>query len=68
MKSVLGVSRVLERLVEALPKSVHLVVKEGYRDVPITHVKPGVLILVKPSEKIPWMGSLSKVPRLLMNP
>ncbi len=56
MKSILGASRALEKLVEALPTTAHLVKNGGYVDVHVSEVKPGDLVLVKPGERVPVDG------------
>lgn len=57
MKAILGASRALEELVKLLPKEAHLILEDGsIKDVPITDIKPGNKVLVKPGEKIPVDG------------
>ncbi len=61
MKSVLGASRALEKLVELMPKSAHLVEDDGkVRDVLISELKKGDVVLVKAGEKIPVDGIVRK--------
>lgn len=57
MKSVLGASAALESLVRLMPAEAHLVQGDGStRDVPVTELRRGVRVLVKPGEKIPTDG------------
>jgi Cu2+-exporting ATPase len=54
MKSVLGASAALESLVRLMPAEAHLIQGDGStRDVPVTELRRGVRVLVKPGEKIP---------------
>ncbi len=56
MRSVLGASRALEELVKLMPTEAHLITNGEVRDVPVSHLKPGNVVLVKPGEKIPADG------------
>jgi len=57
MKSVLGASAALESLVRLMPAEAHLVEAGGAtRDVPVTKLRRGDRVLVKPGEKIPADG------------
>jgi len=57
MKSVLGASAALESLVRLMPAEAHLVQSDGStRDVPVTELRRGHRVLVKPGEKIPTDG------------
>lgn len=57
MRSVMGASRALEALVQLLPASAHRVAQNGdTTDVPITDLKPGDHVLVKPGERVPTDG------------
>jgi Cu2+-exporting ATPase len=57
MKSVLGASAALESLVRLMPAEAHLIQGDGLtRDVPVTELRRGVRVLVKPGEKIPTDG------------
>ncbi len=56
MKSVIRASRALEELVKTLPTIAHVIRGRDIIDVPVSHVKPGNLVLVKPGEKIPVDG------------
>ena len=57
MKSVLGASAALESLVRLLPAEAHLIdVVGSTRDVPVSQLKRGDRVLVKPGEKVPTDG------------
>lgn len=58
MKSVLGASSALDKLVKLMPAEAHLVADGGTRDVPVTDLKHGDRVLVKPGEKIPTDGTV----------
>ena len=57
MKSVMGASKALEELAKLMPSDAHLI-KEGDNivDVPLSELKSGDKVLVKPGEKIPADG------------
>lgn len=55
-KSVLGASRALEELVRIMPTTAHLVKEGKIVDVPVSHLKVGDVVLVRPGEKIPSDG------------
>jgi Cu2+-exporting ATPase len=55
-KSVLGASRALEELVRIMPTQAHLVKDGEVSDVPVSQLKAGDLVLVRPGEKIPSDG------------
>jgi len=57
MKSVLGASAALESLVRLMPAEAHQVQADGStREVPVTELRRGDRVLVKPGEKIPVDG------------
>ena len=57
MKSVLGASRALEELVRLLPSEAHLLQPDGkIVDVPVSQLKPGDRVLIRPGEKVPVDG------------
>ena len=56
MRSVMGASRALEKLVKLMPTNAHLVTPSGVIDVPVAELKKGDVVLVKPGEKIPSDG------------
>jgi Cu2+-exporting ATPase len=61
MRSVMGASRALEKLVELLPSEAHLIqVDGGVEEVPVEALNPRDRVLVKPGEKIPVDGELVK--------
>jgi Cu2+-exporting ATPase len=54
MRSVMSASRALEELAKLLPAEAHLILPDGStRDVPVSALTRGALVLVKPGEKIP---------------
>ncbi len=61
MRSVMGASRALEKLVQLLPSEAHLIRADGgVVEVPVETLNPGDRVLVKPGEKIPIDGELVK--------
>ena len=59
MKSVLGASAALESLVRLMPAEAHLVAADGStRELPVTELKRGDRVLIKPGEKIPTDGTI----------
>jgi P-type Cu2+ transporter len=61
MRSVMGASRALEKLVELLPSRAHLLREEGkVEDVAVESLVSGDRVLVKPGEKIPVDGKVVK--------
>ena len=61
MKSVLGASGALEALVRLLPATAHRFAADGEpEEVPVTDLKPGDRVLVKPGEKVPIDGVIIK--------
>ncbi len=56
MKSVMRASMALEELVKLMPKEAHLITNEGVKDVPVSQLREGDLILVRPFEAIPVDG------------
>ena len=56
MKSVMGASRSLELLVKMMPSTAHHMVSGQIHDIPVSHLKIGDIIMVKPGEKIPVDG------------
>jgi Cu2+-exporting ATPase len=55
-KSVLGASRALEELVKIMPTVAHLEKDGKLRDVPVSQLKPGDIVLIRPGEKSPSDG------------
>ncbi len=61
MKSVMGASGALEALVRLLPATAHRITDgEEAEEVPVTELKPGDKVLVKPGEKVPIDGIILK--------
>ena len=56
MKSVMGASRSLELLVKMMPSTAHHFVNGMVHDMPISHLKVGDMVLIKPGEKVPTDG------------
>ncbi|MBS1491266.1 MAG: cadmium-translocating P-type ATPase [Bacteroidetes bacterium] len=56
MKSVMGASRSLELLVKMMPSTAHHLVNGHIHDMPVSHLKIGDFVLIKPGEKIPVDG------------
>lgn len=58
MKSVLGASKALEKLMALMPDEAHLVHEDHVMDVKVSELKKGDIILIKPGEKIPADGHI----------
>ena len=57
MRSVMGASKALEELVKLMPTEAHLILDDdSIKDVPLSELKRGDRVLVKPGEKIPADG------------
>ncbi|MDD3539143.1 MAG: copper-translocating P-type ATPase [Atribacterota bacterium] len=57
MKSVVGASSALQKLVQLMPSEAHLIGDDGEtKDVAVSEIKKGSLVLVKPGERIPADG------------
>ncbi|AEC52500.1 copper-transporting ATPase [Pyrococcus sp. NA2] len=56
MRSILGASRALEELIKLMPTEAHLITSKGIRNIPVSELKKGDIVLVKPGEKIPADG------------
>jgi Cu2+-exporting ATPase len=59
MKSVLGASRSLQKLVEMMPSEAHLLKDGNPRDVKIDEIQKDDKVLVRPGEKIPVDGEIT---------
>ena len=57
-RSVLGASRALEELVKIMPTLAHVVKNSEIVDVPISELKVGDVVLIRPGEKIPSDGTV----------
>ena len=55
-RSVLGASRALEELVKIMPTLAHVVKNGEIVDVPVSELKVGDVVLIRPGEKIPSDG------------
>lgn len=55
-KSILGASRTLEELVKIMPATAHVLRNNVTTDIPISELKVGDIVLVKPGEKFPSDG------------
>ncbi len=60
MRSVLGASRALEKLMELLPTEAHRLEDGETKDIPLSELQKGDLILIKPGEKIPADGTVEE--------
>ncbi len=59
MKSVMGASRSLEKLVEMMPREAHLIDEDGNtKEVSIEELNKDQVVLIKPGEKIPVDGKI----------
>lgn len=59
MKSVMGASGALEALVRLMPTTAHRLTDEGdSEDVPVSELRPGDRVVVKPGEKVPTDGAI----------
>jgi Cu2+-exporting ATPase len=55
-KSVMGASMALEELVRIMPTTAHLIKNGELEDIPVSQLKVGNVVLVRPGEKIPSDG------------
>ncbi|MFO7974691.1 MAG: copper-translocating P-type ATPase, partial [Candidatus Hydrogenedentota bacterium] len=61
MRSVMGASSALEELIKLMPTDAHRVKDDGeVEDIAVTDLQPGDEVLVKPGEKIPVDGPITK--------
>jgi Cu2+-exporting ATPase len=60
MRSVMGASRALEELVRIMPSVAHLIKQDAIVDVPVDELKVGDRVLVKPGEKVPVDGVVTR--------
>jgi Cu2+-exporting ATPase len=59
-RSVLGASRALEELVKIMPTMAHLVKNGDIKDVPVSELRAGDVVLVRPGEKVPSDGVVTE--------
>ena len=57
-KSVLGASTALEELVRIMPTTAHVLKNSEIVDIPVSELKPGDTVLIRPGEKIPSDGTV----------
>jgi len=61
MRSVMGASRALEKLVKLMPSSAHKLMDDGSTmDIPLDELSVGDHVLIKPGEKVPVDGEIIK--------
>ncbi len=60
MKSVMGASRSLQKLVEMMPAEAHLLTNGDTKDVKVDELKKDDVVLVRPGEKIPVDGQITE--------
>ncbi|WP_428406773.1 copper-translocating P-type ATPase [Hyphococcus sp.] len=61
MKSVMGAGKALEKLARLMPDTAHLIMQDGAtNDVPVSQLKNGDNLLIKPGEKVPADGVIVK--------
>ena len=58
MRSVLGASSALEKLAQLMPSEAHRKTGEDVEDIPLSEVKNGDVLLIRPGEKIPSDGTI----------
>lgn len=59
MRSVLGASRALEELVKLMPAEAHRLLEDGStRETPVSELRPGDRVAVRPGEKVPADGTV----------
>lgn len=58
MRSVMGASNALEKLMELMPDDAHLVHGDHIMEVKVSELKKGDVLLIKPGEKIPSDGNI----------
>lgn len=56
MASVQGAGRALEELAKLMPTTAHRIVEDEVEDVPVSALKEGGLILIRPGEQVPTDG------------
>jgi Cu2+-exporting ATPase len=59
MRSIMGASRALEELVKLMPSEAHKLLPDGsIVDIPLSELKKGDRVLIKPGEKVPTDGEV----------
>ena len=59
MRSIMGASRALEELVKLMPSEAHKLLPDGsIVDIPLSEIKKGDRVLIKPGEKVPTDGEV----------
>jgi len=59
MRSIMGASRALEELVKLMPSEAHKQLPDGsIVDIPLSEIKKGDRVLIKPGEKVPTDGEV----------
>jgi len=59
MRSIMGASRALEELVKLMPSEAHKLLPDGsIVDIPLSEIKKGDKVLIKPGEKVPTDGEV----------
>lgn len=60
MKSVMGASRSLQKLVEMMPAEAHLITNGDTKDVKVDELEKDDMVMVRPGEKIPVDGLITE--------
>ncbi|TFG22038.1 MAG: copper-translocating P-type ATPase [Promethearchaeota archaeon] len=60
MRSILGASRALEKLVELMPSTAHLLKNGEVIDIELNELKKNDTVIIRPGEKIPSDGIIKK--------
>ncbi len=60
MRSTLGAKKAVEEMVKLIPTKANLIKDSQILEVPVSKLKPGDLLLVKPGEKIPTDGAIEE--------
>ncbi len=61
MRSIMGASRALEKLVKLMPSSAHRLTSDGnIEDIPVEQLQKGDLIVIRPGEKFPTDGVVTE--------
>ena len=58
MRSIMGTSKALEKLAELMPSEAHKIEEDQIRDIKISDLHSGDIILVRPGEKVPADGEI----------